>query len=255
MAKYGVRHLEIAPSRYFDMATASETEVTKVKEWWQAREIEIVAMQSLLFGLPGCNLFNGPEDRNILLAYLDKVCQVSFWLGASCLVFGSPKARDCSNIDPQRVHPIASEFFHALGEIAAKYGVTICLEGNATVTGCNFLTSTSEAVLFTKELNHPQIKVQLDTGTIIANDENLNDVLSADNAPWFSHCHLSEIGLKPLHATSEFQRTFKEHLEKVKNSLNFQIVSIEMLIREGAKPEIIDKTISEVVEIYSAPSR
>lgn len=250
LAKYGVRQLEIAPSRYFDIATASKSQVIKVREWWHTREIEIVAMQSLLFGLPGANLFRSPEDRTTLLNYLDKVFQVADWLGASSLVFGSPKARDCTNTEPERVRGIAGDFFYELGEVASKYAVTICLEGNATVTGCNFLTSTIEAVLFAKELNHPRVKVQLDTGTIIANDENLNEVLSADNASWFSHCHLSEIGLKPLDATSEFQRTFKEHLHSVKDTVNFNTVSIEMLIRDGSKPQIIDETIAKVVEMY-----
>ena len=53
----------------------------------------IVAMQSLLFGQQGLELFNGPPGTHTDVRIPGVIVRLAWWLGARALVFGSPQSR------------------------------------------------------------------------------------------------------------------------------------------------------------------
>ena len=198
LGRYGIDAVDVAPGKYFpDPAKASDEDIKRVKAWWAERGIEITGMQALLFGTSGLNVFGSSDVQEALLAHLAAVCRIGAGLGAVRVVFGSPKNRDRSGLTDQEAMAIAVPFFRRLGDIAAANGVFICLEPNPPCYGANYMTTSAETALVVKEVAHPAIRMQLDTGALKINGEEAAGVLER-YAHLIGHVHASEPDLLPL---------------------------------------------------------
>lgn len=195
LADAGITCVDVAPGKYFpDPAAVSDADGERVRRWWADRGFTIVGMQGLLFGTTGLNLFS---DDGTMLRRLADQCRIGRLLGATALVFGSPKQRDRSGLDDATAIRIAVDFFRRLADAAAGEGVTVCLEGNPAMYGCNFMVRTEEAAAVVQAVDHPAIRLQLDVGTMAANGEDCAAIIGA-YADLFAHAHASEPGLVPL---------------------------------------------------------
>lgn len=222
----GVDAIDIAPGKYFpDPANATDEEIVRVKRWWAVRGIEITGMQALLFGTTGLNMLGAPEVQHAMLQHLTAVCRIGAGLGATRLVFGSPKTRDRTGLNDEQVIEIATPFFRRLGDIARSYGVVICLEPNPPCYGANFMTTSAETAEVVRQVAHPAIRMQLDTGALTINAEEPATVLQ-NSAPLIGHIHASEPDLVPLGDGGTDHATVAACLRQ---RLPEHIVSIEML--------------------------
>ncbi|HGJ5858862.1 MAG TPA: sugar phosphate isomerase/epimerase family protein [Arsenophonus nasoniae] len=227
--QYQVDAIDIAPGKYFsDFANTTKSEILAVKQWWQDQNIEITGMQSLLFGTTGLNMFATDAVRDTMLHYLEAVCRIGGLLGASRLVFGSPKNRDRTGLTDNETETIAIPFFQQLGDIAQKHNVIICLEPNPTCYHANYMTTSKETIQVVKMVNHPAIKMQLDIGALVINQEDINSVL-AESSTFIGHIHISEPQLTPLGEK-------KVNHDLIANAIKYYlpdfIVSIEMIASE-----------------------
>ncbi|QNA88519.1 sugar phosphate isomerase/epimerase [Massilia sp. Dwa41.01b] len=193
--------IEIAPGKYFPIADAKQESNTQgldaVRRAWQECGIDIVAMQALLFGTTGLNMFGSPAVQEAMLNHLARIAAIGGALGAKRLVFGSPKNRDRSGIDDATTTAMAIDFFRRLGDIAAASGCIVCLEANPAAYGCNFMLGTAEAAEMVRETAHPAIRLQFDIGSVTANGEDAADLL-VRYRELIGHVHISEPGLQPL---------------------------------------------------------
>ncbi|RPA68434.1 sugar phosphate isomerase/epimerase [Cyclobacteriaceae bacterium YHN15] len=248
LAFYGVKFIDIAPGKYFwDFENATTSSILAIKNWWGDRGIQVIGMQSLLFGKPDLNVFGTKEIQDRLLDHLSHVCRIGGELGAIKLVFGSPKNRDRSAIKDADVNTIAYDFFGRLGEIAQKEGVIVCLEPNPTLYGANFLTNTQDTADFVAALAHPGIKMQLDTGAITINSEEFSPILEK-HKNLVGHIHISEPNLLPIGEGST------DHLlmsKLIRQHLPDEICTIEMVGKKGqSNYSVIDKVIKKVIGDY-----
>lgn len=226
LKRYGVDAIDLAPGKYFpDPAAATDSDIAHVKAWWEKNGIELVGMQSLLFGTTGLNLFGETASQEAMLAHLSAVCRIGAGLGAGRLVFGSPKNRDRRNVPDDKVLNIAVPFFQRLGDIAGERGVLICLEPNPTRYDANFMTGSAETLAIVNEVAHPSVRMQLDIGALTINGEDIVETVDAC-ASAIGHVHASEPDLVPLgdghadHASAA--KALREHLPD-------HVVTIEMV--------------------------
>lgn len=195
---FAVDAIEIAPSKYFPISgDIGPGRIDAVRRSWQNRGIDIIAMQSLLFGMPGLNMFGKPSVQQEMLLHLARICGIGSELGVKRLVFGSPKNRDRSGLDITAAMAIGIDFFQRLGDIAAASGCIVCLEPNPTSYGCNFMTGTAEAAEMVRKTDHPSIRLQFDIGAITENGEDAADLLKSYHQ-LIGHVHISEPGLRPI---------------------------------------------------------
>ena len=195
---HGMDAIDIAPGKYFPQpSSATEKEILDVKHWWSARGVEITGMQALLFGTAGLNVFGTFEVQVALLDHLDGVCRIGGVLGATRIVFGSPKNRDRSGLDDAQTMEVATAFFRKVAQSAERHGVIVCLEPNPTRYGANFMCTSDETAAVVESIAHPSIKMQLDTGALTINGENPDAVLKA-HSKLVGHIHASEPDLVPL---------------------------------------------------------
>jgi len=226
LKRYGVDAIDIAPGKYFpEPAKATDDEIARVKHWWAERGIEITGMQALLFGTAGLNVFGSPEVQHAMLHHLTAVCRIGAGLGATRLVFGSPKNRDRTGLNDEQVIESAIPFFRRLGDIAQSYGVVICLEPNPPCYGANFMTTSAETAEVVRQVAHAAIRMQLDTGALAINGEDPLAVLQ-NSAPLIGHIHASEPDLVPL---GDGATNHAAMAAAVLQRLPGHIVSIEML--------------------------
>ena len=198
LGAHGIDAIDVAPGKYFpDPALATDAEIAVVRDWWAARGMSITGMQALLFGTVGLNVFGDEASVTALLERLGAVCRIGGGLGATRLVFGSPKNRDRSGLADDVVVAIALEFFTRLGDLAESAGVVVCLEPNPPAYGANFMTTSLETAAVVRAVGHRAIRMQLDTGAITMNGEDV-DVVVRDCAEIIGHIHASEPNLLPL---------------------------------------------------------
>ncbi|MGY2171689.1 sugar phosphate isomerase/epimerase family protein [Pseudomonas gingeri] len=195
---YNIDAIDIAPGKYFPKTSAASREqILEVREFWSSHGVEIIGMQALLFGTTGLNVFGTASSQSSLIKHLEGIFRIAEGLGATKLVFGSPKNRDRHGLDDEQVLAIALPFFRTLGDLAQSYGVSLCLEPNPVCYGANFMTTASETLRVAKLIAHPAIKMQFDTGASIINCEDSEDVL-LEASDYIGHIHLSEPELAPL---------------------------------------------------------
>ena len=226
MKLYDVDAIDVAPGKYFPIIkTASDSDIASIREWWADKGIAITGMQALLFGTDGLNLFGERAIQESMLAQLEAICRIGAGLGATRLVFGSPKNRDRLALSDEQVRGIAVAFFRRLGDIADRNGVMFCLEPNPTCYGANFMTNSSETAQIVMDIDHPSIRMQFDTGALTINDEDPCQVI-AEFKDLIGHVHASEPNLVIL---GDGETDHGKMADALRTSLPEQIVSIEML--------------------------
>lgn len=195
MKHLGYKGLEIAPTRLFvenpyDACHRQEAKKFR-RNLMQTYGLSVVSMQSIWFGRKE-RLFGTKAEREALLSYTKQAIDFAATLECPNLVFGSPKNRVRGN----RELTIAYEFFRTVGDYAKAYGVVVALEPNPTIYQTDFLTHTSEVISFAKEVGSKGIGVNLDLGTMLANEEEIS--ACKDQIQWIHHVHISEPYLNPI---------------------------------------------------------
>jgi sugar phosphate isomerase/epimerase len=213
LAEAGVAGLEIAPGLAFhDSLNPFKPDVAAVARFrgdLSAHGLELVSMQSLLFGAKDARLFGGEAECATFEAGLERAIVLAERLEIPNLVMGSPANRvipaDMERADAER---IACAVFRRLGEKARAAGTKLALEPNPTAYGTNFLTTMDETLAFAELVDHPHVTVNFDIGALRMNREAGQAVaLYERGSSRVSHVHVSEPDLAPApQSEQEFGR-------------------------------------------------
>lgn len=189
----GFEGLEIAPTRLFPENAYDKLVEAQFLEQllYQKYHLTVPSMQSICFGRNEA-IFGSEEERNSIKAHIKKAIDFAVVLKCKNLVFGSPKNR----IIGESQESVAFDFFAELGEYADAKKTVISMEPNPEIYGTNFLNTTVEAIDFVKEIKSKGLKVNVDLGTIIYNNETLDAI--ANNIELINHIHISEPFLEPI---------------------------------------------------------
>lgn len=226
LERFNVTGVEIAPTKIFkNPLQVTLAEVEDYKNFWHCRGIDIVAMQSLLFGRPDLTIFENADKRNETFSYLSSLIQLGSKLGVKVLVFGAPKNRKIGNLDPHKAEEIALDFFYGLGEIAKQYGMIFCIEPNPQVYECDFINTSQEGYLLVTKANSQGLGLHLDAAAITLTQESIESCLE-NTFSHLCHFHISEPYLNLIGSGGVDHQLFGQVLSK----LDYQgWVSIEMI--------------------------
>ena len=191
----GFQGLEIAPTRIFPEAPYDK--LSEAKEWaGELKEIyrlEVPSMQSIWYGHQE-KIFGSKEERKILVDYTKKAIEFAEVIGCKNLVFGNPKNRDTDDVPGN--YPTAIEFFREIGDYALEHNTTIAIEATPVIYNTHFLNTTEQAVEMAYKCASEGVKVNVDLGTIIYNEEDINYLKQITD--YINHVHISEPGLVPI---------------------------------------------------------
>lgn len=198
LAARGLAGVEIAPTKVWPQPLAADgKDVARYRSSWEDAGIRIIALQSLLFGRSDLTIFGSAAARAATLDYLRGMIRLARDLGASVLVFGSPRNRAMGDTSPAAVLGIATDFFTRVAEAAAEAGVCFCLEPNPTAYGCDFVTTASEGQWWVQHVSHPGLGLHLDSGCLTLSRDPLKASLRAAR-PLLRHFHVSEPDLREI---------------------------------------------------------
>lgn len=248
LGKFGIDAIDVAHGKYFpDPANTRDEDIANVRRWWADHGIEITGMQALLFGTTGLNVFGESKSQEAMLEHLRAVCRIGAGLGATRLVFGSPKNRDRSGLSDAQALEQAVSFFRYLGSAAQEHGVIVCLEPNPTRYGSNFMTNSEETAHVVAAVGHKAIRMHFDTGALTINGEYPEDVLES-SAGLIGHVHASEPDLVPLGDGGTDHQLMNKALQQ---HLPDHVVSIEMVTtKEEAQLRSIERALTYAVGYY-----
>lgn len=220
----GFSGLEIAPTRLFTKAPYDNLKVAKKfsVDLKNKYSLEISSMQSIWFGRNE-NIFNSKEDRTILFEYTKKAIDFANIIKCKNLVFGCPKNRNINfSKNSLPLYEIVNEFFLKLGEYAYQNGTYVSIEPNPVIYNTNFINTTEEAFKLVKDINSKGLKVNVDLGAIIYNNENLDFIKKY--ICLINHIHISE----PFLGKIQVREMHKELYKILKTDLYDKFISIEM---------------------------
>jgi|LSQX01.1.fsa_nt_gb sugar phosphate isomerase/epimerase len=243
MEKYGFTGLEIAPTRFFphnpyDYCKEAGKLVASIKNQY---DLKVSSMQSILYGRNE-RIFESEQDRNSVIDYLFKAIDFAVAMGCGNLVFGSPKNR-C--IKDNNDYKKAVDFFEVVGNYAFHKGTVVSIEPNPQIYGTNFINTTAEAVKLVKDVDCKGFKLNLDIGTIIHNEEEIEAVFNFFD--FINHIHISEPGLPAI-----IKRESHRELARILAELNYnKYISIEMKRNEATGLEAIEKAMEYISEVFA----
>ncbi len=250
MQNNNVLGLEIAPSRIWeDPYMQNESSINQFKLTLEEKNINIVSLQSLLFGHPEFSIFSNENSRKDTLEYLKNNITLAGKLNAKALVFGSPKNRIIGLMTKKEALIIAIPFFRELGEFSILNNTCFCIEPNPAIYGGDFILTTQEAIDLVKLVNHPGFKINIDLGTISANNEDFEQTI-IDSLPYAGHLHISEPFLEKINTDTSKHQVLKKILaEKNYN----RSVSIEMKSGDISKSNIpkVKEVLNFINNIYN----
>jgi sugar phosphate isomerase/epimerase len=204
----GVRGLEIAPGLFFDDVAdpfaPQHADAERALTAMRNADLELVSMQSLLFGVQGAALFEDIDARATFRAAMLRAINLAGRFSIKNLVFGSPRQRNIPDgMSAKTAEKIAVAMFGELGDAAAFAGTMIGIEFNPAAYGTNFLTNAAEVKTFVELVDHPAVSMILDLGAMHMNDD-FDDIpgLAACFAGRISHVHVSEPNLAPAPASA-----------------------------------------------------
>lgn len=232
----GFSGLEIAPTRIFP--TLPYEHVSEAKDWTaQLKEnygLSISSMQSIWYGRQE-KVFGDADERKVLVDYTRQACEFAQAIGCHNLVFGNPRNRETQSL--AKDYPVAIDFFHTIGEIAAEHDTIVAIEPNPTIYNTHFINYTEQAVELVDRAKSKGLKVNYDLGTVIENQEDINYINSIDE--YVNHIHISEPYLAPI---DPIHKAYHKTLVAYAQQHEATYLSIEM----GNKVDV--KSVKQIVE-------
>jgi D-psicose/D-tagatose/L-ribulose 3-epimerase len=193
----GFAGIEIAPAKLFGgwpadlLGRASDYRIEMAD-----LGLQLPALQGIVFGIAGCHFFNPPEARARLVDHLTLVARLAGTVGAHACVFGAPKLRDPGALSTEAAFDAAVGLLRSVASTFADEGSALAFEPNPIAYGCRFVAGTDEAVALVAAVDHPGIRLQLDSGTIFINEESSFAIAHATALA--AHVHISEPMLDPI---------------------------------------------------------
>jgi len=248
MRSLGIEALEIAPTRIWESPlSASPRQRMEYKEWWAERGITIVSLQALLFGRPDLVLFDSAASRAATLEFLKGMIELAADLGATRLVFGSPRNRTRGTMTVKQADEVALPFFRAIGDLAVEAGVVFCIEPNPVMYDCDWITTLDEGHRFAVEVAHEGIAVNADSGGITLAGEDPSIVIPRAIGS-IAHFHISEPQLAPIGSGGVAHRSFAEAL-RASGYHGWASVEMRPPPRDG-RIEVLADSLRTAVDLY-----
>ncbi len=239
--KLGYSGLEIAPTRIIPDNPYEHSDLAQkwAKKLHEEYGLKVYSCQSVWYGRRE-NVFGSEQERENLLEYSKRAFSFAEAIGANNIVLGCPKNRNGFNKNANRNADIAIDFITKMGNCAADYNVMLSIEANPVIYGTDFLNTTEDTIEFVRKLGHKFIKLNLDTGAMIYNDENPSIICGCIGL--IGHIHISEPNLLCIKKRAEHVKLF----HTIANERYEKAVSIEM-----RKLDEVDRIYKTMKYIYS----
>ena len=216
--------VEIAPSAIWNEPIEStKDERNTLKKNIKQFNLEFIGFHSLLFSKPNLKLFKDSNLRLETKKYIFKLIDLCSDLEGTKLVYGSPKSRELCGKKYQDCKNQSLEDFYEIAEHSKKRGTIFCLEP-LSIKETDFITSLEEGGEIIKNVDHPNLKLHLDTKVLFRTKKEFKSLLFTYK-DIIKHVHVGDENLMPPGTIN------KEHTEigKCLRDINYKgFITLEM---------------------------
>jgi len=194
--------VEIAPSAIWDEPIESTINDRNIfKKNIKKFNLEFIGFHSLLFSKPNLKLFKHHNLRLETKKYIFKLIDLCSDLEGTKLVYGSPKSRELCGRKYQDCKNQSLEDFHEIAEHSKKRGTIFCLEP-LSIKETDFITSLEEGGEIIKHIDHPNLKLHLDTKVLFGTKKDFKSTIFAYK-DIIKHVHVGDENLMAPGTTNE----------------------------------------------------
>jgi len=147
-------------------------------------------------------------------------------------VFGCPKNRFVIN---DTCDDIFIDFFRTIGDYIGDSELTICIENNSKQYGCNYLNTISEVGNIVTKINHKNIKMMIDIGNAMMEQDNLEDMYIYKDIIY--NIDIANPNMKPF---IQVETQHKDFIQLLKNMKYDKKINLEMIINSTNSLEELD---------------
>ena len=191
LATLGVRGVEVAPTRLANWEDITTAQLAAYRRRVEDAGLVVSSLQALLFGTSGLALLGDRPSFDAMLEHMRRVTDIAAALGAVAMVFGSPRNRLRGDMPPADAWELGRGRWREMGAIAASGGTAIVIEPVPPYYGGDFLTQWGDVLAMVREVDHPGIRVHLDTGCVDLGGDLIQEAIAA-SAPWLWHFHAAQ---------------------------------------------------------------
>jgi sugar phosphate isomerase/epimerase len=246
---HNIDYIEIAPTKYhqwFDIFKTNNTIFETTQKSIQSFGLKLYSFQSITFTIP-YNIFDQNSDN--LLLHLKNVIDLACSLNVEKLVFGCPKNRKIMNNLNEQTPSNANfkndndlifiKFMNELGNYIGDRNLVICIENNSRMYDCNYLNTIYEVGEITKKINHKNIKMMVDLGNCIMENDTIIDMVKYKDL--IHHIHISTPFMNPL---ISFNKRIYQNFITILNNIDYdKVISLEFLNNQDDELENLNKSL------------
>ncbi len=249
LAAAGLEGIEVAPTRIAAWDALTPDVLREHRDMLAANGLRVSSLQALLFGAEGVALLEDRVAFDRLLEHLRRVAGIAGGLGARLGVFGSPRQRSRGALAPDVAFALGAERLRLLAETCwAEDGFVLGLEPVPAAYKGDFLVTAAEALAMVQAVDHPGLRLHLDTGCVLLGGDEIGPAVHV-GAAWLAHFHAAEPGL------SSFAAPVADHAgaaAALRDCAYPGWISIEMLQQEDWQ-RAVPEALAQVRRLYAAP--
>lgn len=239
----GFKNIEIAPTKLITWDNLQSLDLSI----YTNNNLNVYSYQSITYNLPDYNIFN--EKKDFLLNHLKNVIDSADNNNVKILVFGCPKNRKIIDSDIDNI-TIAIDFFKELGIYCENKNknIIICIEPNSKKYGCNFINTIDEALNLITKINSNNIKLMIDLGNCIMENDNFISICNLMNNDNIQHIHISQEFLNNFKNPHNYNHYFSNYIN---NIMSYdKIITLEMLINDENELDVLFISLINFINIY-----
>ena len=241
---FGIKNVQIAPTT---LIGAWDNLDNINFELYTKNNINVYSFQSLTYGLTD-NIFDA-KTQETLFNHITKVIDLGIKHNVKVFVFGCPKNRNIINANDDTNDKQFIDFFRKLGNYIGENKLTICLENNSKHYGCNYLNTISEVGHIVTKIDHKNIKMMVDIGNAIMENDNLNDIYKYTNIIY--NIDIARENMKPF---IEYGIQHEEFIKILKDINYGKKINLEMVINASKCVDelyILCKSLNHFINLIS----
>jgi sugar phosphate isomerase/epimerase len=248
LGRMGVQGIEVAPTKISQWAELTPQRLRSYRSEIEAAGLRVSSLQAIFYGVPGAALLKDPAAFQVMADHMRQVADIGAILDAKVAVYGAPNTRLPGDLSPDAARGLAVQRFGVLGDIAEACGLTIGVEPVPRAYGGEFLTSAFDVIELVREVDHPCVRLHLDTGCVLLAGDDIGDAIREGSA-WLGHFHIAEPQL------GNFSMPRAKHAEAARALRQCgyaQWIAIEMQVQPIAAIEALSTAIEYAMATYGA---
>jgi sugar phosphate isomerase/epimerase len=179
LASLGVPGVEVAPTRLGPWNAWPVARLVEHRAKFAAAGLVVSSLQAILYGRIEPQLLGDASTFRHMHEHMRLVAEIAAALGATALVFGSPRNRRRGEMPAERAGELARERLYLLGDVVMDAGAVLAIEPVPAAYGGDFLGSWREVLRLVEDVNHPGVRVHLDTAGVGLAGDSIGDAVAA----------------------------------------------------------------------------